>query len=580
MTAYNSDNISRRHKQELAKLRGGLQSFLPRLVLFAICSLVLWGATLIIAGDGARFAEDLRHARTGLTNIGTSWTEDLLHRQETLHAWLASYSFAFEHKVFTKLSQLILQSAVALGATRQDDPSTIADIYIALHFGLLRVAFLCVACFRLWCLALIAAAVSGFFSWRVYRKPDILGQTGNGRLFYSGIRASLEDADVHGAPKQIVRGLACPSAVSHAVARKSSMAKILERYSALNETNLALVAILLKHANLPAYVAEKDEQALLENTFEGGGLASNAELLLETTLSLHARYRRGEVANPKSKTVAAATPAPRISAKQYQALLSLSLDRVLTAGLSRALAEISPASLATVVLGYESGKVLGYGFEAGKWYRKSNFIQLSARAVIHSLEHFGTDYDTDTRSTIRRALIYASRKSAFAAVTLPVDLSVHARAARQWTELLMACPHELQAASDAVELVGIVAEAQHAWADRFILAVGSSGSAETAGGFATHTNLLLLPLGPLLNLLRSVVSAETITRLAELTQLLYEKQRVLHAASSVREETHATYSENRYLAPLSTEEIMELTKNHALKTEDLKDWSALRVVLN
>ncbi len=60
-----------------------------------------------------------------------------------------------------------------------------------------------------------------------YEGRDLLGQMGNGRLFYSGARAGLFKMADNGAPDVQVRGLACPPEASQEAVLSSSLFKVL-----------------------------------------------------------------------------------------------------------------------------------------------------------------------------------------------------------------------------------------------------------------------------------------------------------------------------------------------------------------
>src|SRR5690606_15677152 len=114
-------------------------------------------------------------------------------------------------------------------------------LYLSLHEGLLRLVFLIIAGWRLMMVAMLGGALLSLRTTRVYRERDVLGQTGNGRLFFSGARVTIDNPTAHGAPSEQVRGLACPRMAPEAAARKSALTEVLKRAGALNHTNLALI---------------------------------------------------------------------------------------------------------------------------------------------------------------------------------------------------------------------------------------------------------------------------------------------------------------------------------------------------
>src|SRR5690606_34820245 len=122
-----------------------------------------------------------------------------------------------------------------------------------------------------------------------------------------------------------------------------------------------------------------------------------------------------------------------------------------------------------------------------------NFSQLTARAVLHSIPDFGREFRNEQRKTIRRALIYGSRSSVFGPVRFAADLTDLSRALRQWVEVLMACPHELDAVSDDVELFGLATEGQQRWAAIIFDRLVEAANREKPELYATDTNLLFVP---------------------------------------------------------------------------------------
>ena len=170
--------------------------------------------------------------------------------------------------------------------------------------------------------------------------------------------------------------------------------------------------------------------------------------VLHVGLTLHADYASGTFDDlstlPPEKT--------SLDEKDYAKLLRAALNRVILPDLKELIGQLPAKDIATFILALESGKVLAHSFEGGKWTRKSNFPQLSARAVLHSVLAYPEEYEFEARHRIRHALVYASRSSSFAAVRMPQGMEPTAWAMRQWAEVLLACPHEARDIIDEVEL--------------------------------------------------------------------------------------------------------------------------------
>ena len=541
-------------------------------------------------GDRLETERQLEAARQNLERSGLSWTQDFLDRQQAYSDWFTRHGTSFEARLFDSISRLLVNAA-SRASLNSDRLSFLTRAYRSLLFAMLRVCFLILASWRLWFLAVMLAAISSFFALRPHRADDLLGQTGNGRLFYSGIRAALDEVDEQGRPLFQVTGLACPAAVSAFAAKSSELGRVLSEYQALNQTNTALTAIILKHSNYPAYVAEREEQSLLDAAFMPAGLADNCLELLKAALSLHqpchiaaqaTADNRGENINPPQDQDTAAKPR-KLDSRQYAALLKEAMQRVLTPRLKAELKQIPIQQLATVLLAHEASKVLAYAFEGGRWRRKSAFPQLSARAVLHSIPAFSAEYNLAQRTDIRRALIYGSRRSVFAPVRLPLDLSARSFALRQLVELWLAFPHELPTCADEVELAALVRESHEDFEQVLFKALSTMDHEIMEDFYASTSNLFFMPIAKVLYLLRKVVPATTIRRIETLVALVSQKQRLQAISADLQEESvERTLPgvSDRVLPLLTYQCLKELSALHNINMEDLKDWSALRVILN
>jgi len=538
---------------------------------------IYWGQ----GGDSREFSL----ARQNLARSSAEWSQEFVTRQDEYRDWLGFYGLWFESRFFERSSTVLLRSAYSLTGD-QGAISFLTSLLVALHFAALRICFIVLACWKIWLLAIGGAFYFAKGRWRPYEADDLLGQTGNGRAFYSGIRASLDEVDEDGRPGNQVVGLACPPSVSIEVAQKSEMAATLEAFGASNRTNLSLVAMLLTVPDHQPYVAERDEAPKLEAAFRGSGLVKNTEELLKALLKLHAeisaRDPNEDLPREKEPAVAAGAASAKDTSETYAQRLRIAAANVLSPLLKAELRTIPAAQIATIILGLEAGKIMAIGFEGGKWLRKSNFPQLSARAIVHSIPAYGRDYTTSERTLIRRAIIYASRKSSFAAVRLPVDLESPARAARQWAELLLCCPHELANAAAEVELLGLVTEAHEQWAIKLSEMLRGQQRGSFDGAFSTLSNLLLVPVSAVVTILREIVTPERLRRIEQLVQLVNQKQRMDFLSSDLGTADGEKFSravQEHVLAPLSFAEIKDLARDHGVSIDTIKDWSALRVVL-
>lgn len=586
-----SDKISRKEAKELEKLRRlqrlGLSGSFPLIVV----SIIALYVAITAYNDSFYTDKNSDHDQTQTSNYG--WDNEFKEKSYIYSTWIGRNTGRGSMNLFNDTSNLLFSSANTFYAgSDRNNLGLFGRIFLATHFGLLRVSFLLVAWWRLWIAVIILSIIWGARSVRIYRGNDMLGATGNGRLFYSGIKGELKEVSPEGAPEAQVPGLACAKSESITVARVSDHGKLLEKYKAANQTNLGLVGIILKHKNWPAHVAEPGFEPVLKkylgenhnHTFVNYSLAA-----LETALSLHASYKDGifndqdlgldlSQSNLESSV---ATPSD-VDLKTYTGFLKAAFHRVLTPSLRQDLALLSAAQVATIVLANEAGKVMAFAFEAGKWARKSSFPQLCARAILHSLVQFADEYDFNQRTNIRRALIYGSRKSVLAPVKFATDLSDQARAARQWVELLMASPHELTAVSDEVEMFGIICQAHQVW-KTLVLEGVLSGSAELTEDIFASLRLFFMPLKKAVKIAKKCLDPELLERL----KVLHKRVKQLQQVRSMDE---MLMGENQYkteipayekiLAPFSKEQVIQISNEHGVLQREIEDWSSLRLIVN
>lgn len=583
------DSISHEHEREFAELKRSRSAMVRFLVALLACLglllLVVSSLFTIKAGDAS--VED---ARSALLATQLEWTRPFVAAQGEYSQWLRRHGTATEVELFDHLSLLLFRSGASYGAQFQDGsrPSLVSQVYFGLHGGVLRMAFLVVSSWRLWLVVVVAVMVWSFYRLRVHTATDLLGLTGNGRLFYSGARVDLSTVTPLGAPDLLIPGLACPTGEAAPVVRNSELGRCLDELGALNDTTLSLAGIVLKRGGDPAYVADVEEEESLRRMFPGATLLEQTKCNLRAALELHGFYRRC-MARAEEEPITEDPPdilvatADVLDASGYAALLRGALHRVLTPRMRLDLARLSPYDIAVLVLGLESGKVMVHVKEGGRWIRRSRFPQLCARAFVHSIPSFGKEFDFAARQHIRRAFVYGSRKSDFAPVRFPLDFAPESRAARQWVEILMAVPHQLAAVADEVELLALVTEGYQRWHHLFFEGEGGFDSDQFGGSFATHGNMFLMPLAKVLPILRRAVEPEARARMETLMASVSNKQRLFAMANDLGDDggdKGAVPAYERVMAPLAHAEMKTLADVHGFSLDDARDWSALRLVLN
>ncbi len=514
-----------------------------------------------------------------LIELGHRWSDDLVEQGDGYRQWFERHGTVSESELFDGLSGLIIESLLKSNSALVPDGELtfLGRTFIAIHTGIIRLLFFVIASVRLWLAVGLIALVSGLRSWRPYRGRDVLGQMGNGRVFYSGAYATLQELDEHGVPEQLVPGFACPKRAMLKDALSSEVWSVVCEYAADNPTNLELVRILVGNRETAPYVAPSGEESQLAAHCKSTDLVSNAAALLREALSIHRDYAAGSV-NDRSQSDLLNQSDTEL---EYSQRMNSAFQRVLTSNMRATLGRIPAKEIATLTLAFECGKVLAHSFEGERWTRRSNFPHLSARAILHSLTEFPRDYSTESRNLIRRALVYAARRSPFAPIRLPVDLDLDTAALRQWAELLLASPHELPATTVELALFAIVREAYSAWQERFLDDACNNLSLWRERGFATRTELLFLPLSEILRILRETVDPEALELMRVLLASLEITQRDANKASVESEGgLPPIFSFDRVHAVPSNERIDSLAKLHRVSSSDIRDWLALRYILS
>jgi hypothetical protein len=531
---------------------------------------------------------NIESARKILTHENTEWPAALSHEQLSLEEWLKRRGTGIEIYLFDKASALLFISAVKSLPleTKTSDLGIFEGFYLSMHFGILRIAFILIACFRLWLIIIAFSLYRGMRFKKAYAGPDMMGETGNSRLFYSGIRAGLENLNEIGAPNKQVTGLACPKKAEDTKLRSSNLYRVLEKFGVANATNSALAAIIVEYEKFPSYIPPQEEEKLYSEFVEKGYLAENSAVIIEKILDLHSFYAH---AADDSEFLAyledfeAPKKNVKLSLEQYGQVLQKSLHRALTPEMREVVSALPLSHICTLALSLEAGKVMVFAYEGERWHRKSNYPQLCARSVLHSIEAFSREHNFNERTVIRQAMIYSSRSGDFGPVKLPVDLSDEARALRQWSEILTANPHDVENTANDVEMYGIVFESHKKFKQAFLDKIMVGDKEMLEGTYATMGNLFLFPFSTIYKLTKQTLTQKSAKRLEELAKLAAQKQKlkVIHTDNLVDvAEKNRVPAHSKVFEPLSEKEIKTLSDTYKIPFQSLKEWSSLRIVLN
>ena len=548
-------------------------------------SVVLWGGAAIVVVLVVVLI--LHHVQGGtqdalglyqsLRDIQEPWSDKLAADIEGYRGWLERHGTVSELNVFDDISAVILRGVLATSTSPSE--SLITSLYVSAHSGLLRALFLIIASIRVWFATLLIGGYFGFTFYKPYKGDDLLGQTGNGRLFYSGARGGLENISPSGAPDVLIRGLACPDYASKTETHTSAIWQTLSQWGATNTTNEALTSILVKHGDTASYIPNLEDEALYEKTFKGSTLAEHVPHLLQSALSLHAMYVRGDITTTPQGAQSVDTLSGATS-QQYAEVVLSALHQVLSPMLRRHIGELSAHEVATFILALESGKIVAHSYEGGKWFRRSNFPHLSARAVLHSVLSYPKEYDFEQRLRIRQALVYASRTSSFAPVRMPLGMTDDIWALRQWAEVLLTEPHQIGDAVHEIELVGLIRHAHRRWEEEVLPQATSIVPDLSTTAFTTMSDLFFLPMSSIVALLRKTVEPQELTRIAELSSIVGIKQKYrIEKAQKSEDGGGATLIYDRVFAPITDSESKKLAELHSLNPAEISEWSSLRNIL-
>lgn len=253
-------------------------------------------------------------------------------------AFLSHLGLANEARLLTRLDENLFQP---LGSSQY-----LADI----GHALIRCAFLLIVATRA---ALVVTAVAMAwcrFSHRVYRGPDILGRTGNGRLFFSGLRVALDSA--RSAEGILLISSPIPR-VRRRLVRSTEHADCLQEFGAANEANLELLSMILAAKDTPAWL-NHDKHSGVNNIT----LREFSHVALRASLRIHSEALNARVSIGRYAT----------SHGPLEQNLTLDLRAALSDDELEHLAGTRPSLVATTALAVFAGKALNYTHDRGSWH--------------------------------------------------------------------------------------------------------------------------------------------------------------------------------------------------------------------
>ncbi|MCB0328490.1 MAG: hypothetical protein KDD70_02470 [Bdellovibrionales bacterium] len=562
--------FSKKDKNELVRFQGfGLLALFKPIgfLIFATYVLTVLYCTIIpVSTKNNGYVEQVTRVR----QISTAGARSLLTEHLELREWLKKRGTSGELAIFQWYSHSMLS-----GVTQ-----TTSGFSLGMKAAFMRMMFLLLASSRLCLLAVIIAVYMGRQSLKPYEGANLLGQTGNGRLFYSGIRSALVNLTPEGAPDKHLIGLACPVVAEPSEVESSELGKLLAEEELDSETNQALAGVIVAATELPAYVAEPGNDKHLEAAFQDEGLATMAYFALRAALQVRKRCEH-EQQSPLTPESYRTNSMKGISSEAYGALLEQLIMRSLSPKLRAALVRIDPSIIATTVLSVFAGKVLFFREAGGKWFSTSAFPHLSARSVLHSLPSLALDYDYRTRALLRKSLIYGKRSSIFGAVRFPANMGAETRALRQIVELLLASPDMLVEVAIEAEYFHLIRELADSWEQIFVSESPKLDEGYPNAIHATKTQLLIMPFQAVIELIRKALSDDEQQRLQLLSHLMSDMQSASkgNGGESLDTLNNEIPEYERVFKPFGKSELKDLSSKYEIAEKDLKLWSAFRMVL-
>ncbi len=476
----------------MARLRRGHR----RLLTVGIVLVAAFAITMTWRANPTNYRESL----TAMVTRDPKGTSPLVHAIDGYRTWLADRSGSTQVLIFESLLSLSINGGLLIHDFRSGESETqipIAGWNLGTIGVIARCAFVILAGFKLWITAALLTVLLKWLLLRPYSGNDILGQTGNGRPFFSGMQVPIELTEVAGSPSLHVRGLACLPKGSTKSASSRNLLRCLDQFEASNATNRELVAVLAGAPTIPKQPVE---------------LADYAEVLLASSLLAHRDMSAPESGEFK------ADQSNFVPDKLNTEIASV-FRRVITPDLRPHLAGVAPGEIATLVLSVQAGKILASTQTENGWIQNSSYPNLSARAVLHSLENYPTDYSANQRQRLRQALVFAIRQTDFGQVCLPAGFSPDFQALRSWSELCLASPNELDQKANAVESTNW----QNLIHQRFQESLGGlmdSPQGSDALAACCCGNVVLIPQSRIVNVFSASINPTDLRRMVELAQVI------------------------------------------------------------
>lgn len=433
-----------------------------------------------------------------------AWKERIEVAMMDQTEWLSTHGIRVEILAFSVLKESLGGLLANFGE------GTFSEILFEVIKFFLFCAFFLIASFRLLLVGGLVGYVFGYYSKTQHTGFDFLGVTGTGSLFFSGIKLSHEDIE----GGKLIPGMVTLKRASQI----GALEEVFRTYGVRSKTARDLGAII------KAYEGRA-----------GGTLLEKTKLTLAEVLSL------------------------KTGKELYKP--SLGVESALTRKMKQYIQSVEVDILAVLVLAIKAGEIITFD-QTGS--QISKFPQLNARAVLHSVPFYSEEFNTDERTAIRRAIVYASRESLLAPVRFPSDLTPVTVALRQISEVLISYSPE-------TELFGLVYEAHKLFEEKF-------EKSRLREAYLSDS-VLLVPVNEIMAILRASVPEVERRRIIELASLDRTKEVEVKGDVVTEDEGFVIKSNLIFPKPLSSRMVSELSKTHMVSLEDLSEWLGLRSIL-
>ncbi len=475
----------------------------------------------------------------------------LVRTFQKFNSWISRFGTTGEEISFSLISISVFKIFLFTYDNFKSSPIVIS-LCLVLCISVLQIFFVLIACWKVWFIFVVYCVIKTILSVKPYVARDILGVTGNGRVFFSGVKAGIKKCDKNGNPTLHVPGLTCLSYVPYTTYKKSAFFELLEKYGANNLTNQYLASIILYHYEYPAFIKDGVKIGnLFEDTFE----------------FLNAAYEiKGEIKDLDRE----------LNVNSFGNTKKDCMLMCLTQNMKKDLDNISYKNIATAILALEAGRILAYEHISNdRWAIQSNYPHLCARAVLHSSQYYGDEYDFDEREMLRKALIFTERKSDFLTIRMPLNMTVESYLLRQWLELILNF-NNVNSILDELLFFAKSTEVHKTWTKIFVESIEHVAQLSD-DFFVTDSGQLFVKINLINSILPSALRDDLI-KMSPLIAKVFHKRETENMISQV-EQKKLSDDNNDFLRSFSEETKLELRK-YLLNDDDIIVWQNLRSCLN